>query len=152
MVVHRRKKVVKQRGSHTHGYGSKKKHRGAGSRGGRGNAGTGKRAGTNVPRLRAEGGRLGKHGFVYHGRKAVEKTIDFDQLNQQLERLVAAQKVEKQGNGYIVDLAKLSCDKLLGSGIPAHAYHVKGKATANAEKKLKESGGSAIAEKAAAKE
>lgn len=39
-MTKKRKKVVKMRGSHTHGYGSKKKHRGAGSRGGRGYAGS----------------------------------------------------------------------------------------------------------------
>ena len=45
MVVNRRKKVVKYRGHSNHGGGMRKKRRGAGSRGGRGNAGTGKRAG-----------------------------------------------------------------------------------------------------------
>ena len=40
-----RKKNTRQRGSHTHGWGAKKKHRGAGNRGGRGNAGSGPRAG-----------------------------------------------------------------------------------------------------------
>ena len=39
MVVRFRKKVRRMRGSHTHGWGAKKKHRGAGSRGGRGQAG-----------------------------------------------------------------------------------------------------------------
>ena len=34
----KRKKVVKMRGSKTHGYGSKKKHRGGGSQGGKGQA------------------------------------------------------------------------------------------------------------------
>ena len=36
MVVRREKRVRKLRGSKTHGWGSKKKHRGGGSRGGRG--------------------------------------------------------------------------------------------------------------------
>ena len=45
------KKVRKFRGSHTHGYGSKKKHRGAGSRGGRGMAGSGKRADQKKPSI-----------------------------------------------------------------------------------------------------
>jgi large subunit ribosomal protein L15 len=35
----KRKKLVKMRGSKTHGYGSKKKHRGGGSKGGKGQAG-----------------------------------------------------------------------------------------------------------------
>ena len=54
MTVNRRKKVVKQRGSHTHGWGSKKKHRGAGNRGGRGMAGSGKRADQRKPSILKE--------------------------------------------------------------------------------------------------
>ena len=44
MVVNKRKKFSRQRGGHTHGWGSKKKHRGSGNRGGKGMGGTGKRA------------------------------------------------------------------------------------------------------------
>ncbi len=43
MAINKQKKNVRQRGTKTHGYGSMKKHRGAGHRGGRGNAGSGKR-------------------------------------------------------------------------------------------------------------
>ena len=38
-MTQKRKKLVKMRGSKTHGYGSKKKHRGGGSKGGKGQAG-----------------------------------------------------------------------------------------------------------------
>ena len=48
MVVYKRKKVTKYRGSVTHGGGSRKKRRGAGSIGGRGNAGTGKIPGLSM--------------------------------------------------------------------------------------------------------
>jgi large subunit ribosomal protein L15 len=51
MTTHRRKKNVKQRGSKTHGWGSMKKHRGAGNRGGRGKAGTGKRGDQKKPTI-----------------------------------------------------------------------------------------------------
>ena len=44
MSVNKTKKVGKYRGSKTHGGGHMKKRRGAGNRGGRGMAGTGKRA------------------------------------------------------------------------------------------------------------
>ena len=43
MTHNKRKKNSRQRGEWTHGWGAKKKHRGAGHRGGRGNAGSGKR-------------------------------------------------------------------------------------------------------------
>ena len=44
MKTKKRKKVSRMRGSHTHGWGFKKKHRGKGHRGGIGKAGSGKRA------------------------------------------------------------------------------------------------------------
>jgi len=44
MISKKRKKVSRQRGSHTHSRGFKKKARGKGHRGGVGNSGSGKRA------------------------------------------------------------------------------------------------------------
>ena len=44
MSVNKRKKNTRMRAKTTHGYGSMKKNRGAGNRGGRGMAGSGKRA------------------------------------------------------------------------------------------------------------
>ena len=46
MVINKSKKKLKYRGSKTHGCGSMKKRRGAGHRGGRGAAGSGKRGDT----------------------------------------------------------------------------------------------------------
>ena len=51
MTVNKRKKNSRQRGSHTHGWGAMKKHRGAGNRGGRGAAGSGKRADSKKPSI-----------------------------------------------------------------------------------------------------
>jgi len=44
MPVNKRKKNSRLKGSHTYGWGSKKKHRKAGNRGGHGMSGTGKRS------------------------------------------------------------------------------------------------------------
>ena len=49
MVIFKRKKNTRQRGSHTHGWGAKKKHRGKGNKGGSGNAGSGKRSDSKKP-------------------------------------------------------------------------------------------------------
>ena len=51
MVVNKLKKKVKYRGSKTHGCGSMKKRRGAGHRGGRGAAGSGKRGDAKKPSI-----------------------------------------------------------------------------------------------------
>ena len=64
MKLKKRKARSRLRGARTCGYGSRKKHRGKGSRGGKGMAGTGKRAGQKITLLIKEGIKLGKRGFV----------------------------------------------------------------------------------------
>ena len=72
MTTHRRKKVKKYRGSKTHGGGSMKKRRGAGNRGGRGNAGSGKRGdakkGRYVGKIKHY---FGKRGFKIKDQEKV---------------------------------------------------------------------------------
>ncbi|GEM_PF-1132585 len=63
MVVRFRKKVIKRRGSRTYGYGSSKKHRGKGSRGGKGLAGSGKKGQHKKIGLMLKGYMIGKRGF-----------------------------------------------------------------------------------------
>lgn len=84
MPIHKRKKFTRQRGSKTHGWGSTKKHRGAGNRGGRGKAGTGKRADTKKPTI------INLFGNNYFGKKGFKRpqkmikgkiTININQLN-----------------------------------------------------------------------
>ncbi len=70
----KRKKVTKYRGSKTHGGGSMKKRRGAGSRGGRGRAGSGKKGDVKKPSYWHEYPYSGKKGFV--SRKEKPKTIN----------------------------------------------------------------------------
>ncbi len=113
MVVHRRKKTTKWRGRSTHGGGARKKRRGAGSRGGRGRAGSGKRAG----HLKF-GIVLGSSGFSPRGRHAVsEKTINVGHLTPLFaEKLVSQGKASKEGNVYNLNLESLGYTKLLGSG------------------------------------
>ena len=61
MVVRRAKKIRKKRGSRTCGYGITKKHRGAGSRGGRGKAGLLKHKKTWM--IKYDPDHFGKKGF-----------------------------------------------------------------------------------------
>jgi large subunit ribosomal protein L15 len=63
MKLKKRSARSRLRGQRTCGYGSRKKHRGKGSRGGKGMAGTGKRAGQKITLLIKEGLKLGKIGF-----------------------------------------------------------------------------------------
>ncbi|PIN87413.1 50S ribosomal protein L15 [Candidatus Woesearchaeota archaeon CG10_big_fil_rev_8_21_14_0_10_32_24] len=112
MVVRKSKKVNKYRAHTTHGGGHRKKRRGAGSRGGRGNAGLGKRAGHKKRQPLA-----GRQGF--RPRRTIEmiKSINVSFFTAvKVENLVAEGKAIKEGNIYVIDLAKLGVQKLLGTG------------------------------------
>ena len=101
---HKRKKNSRLRGSRTHGWGMAKKHSGSGNRGGRGNAGTGKRAEHKKSKILKLYGNeyFGKHGFRKHSPSVEYKTINL----YQLENL--------PGNS--IDLGKYGFTKLLGAG------------------------------------
>lgn len=114
MTVNKRKKNSRQRGSWTHGWGEKKKHRGAGSRGGRGMAGTGKRGDSKKPSIWKEK-YFGKFGFInYKKIKIVSQNLEF--LEKNAEKLVAKKMVSKEGEYFIVNSKKLNFNKLLGKG------------------------------------
>ncbi len=151
MVVHRRKKVVKYRGSVTHGGGSRKKRRGSGSRGGRGHAGSGKRSGH---RKRP----LGRHGFtsltkrVSHAGPAVRslaqtinvRTINVGNLTPgQLKRWTEQGLAREEKGTYAVDLGKAGYGKLLGAGsVSAKIAVTVPRWSAQAEQKIAAAGGS----------
>jgi large subunit ribosomal protein L15 len=97
----KRKKVIRQRGHRTHGYGSPKKHRGKGSRGGRGWAGSEGHRKTFILKYARE--RIGRQGFVPKTAGKI-RTIN-------LREVVGLAGKEKK-----IDLGALGYDKLLGKG------------------------------------
>ncbi|MEW5897053.1 MAG: uL15m family ribosomal protein [Nanoarchaeota archaeon] len=116
MVVRKRRKVTKYRGRTTHGGGSRKKRRGAGSRGGRGKAGSGKRAGH-----KKYGKTLGRVGFTSLkaslGKVFEEKVINVQFFSaDNVNKLVSEGRASREKDYYSVDLEKLGYDKLLGAG------------------------------------
>lgn len=117
MTVNRRKKNVRQRGSHTHGWGFKKKHRGAGNRGGRGMAGSGKRADQRKPSIFKEygGDYFGRKGFYKHNPRII-KAVNVSYLEEHLPELISKKLIKEENNSYIINLKDLGYDKLLGSG------------------------------------
>lgn len=113
MVTHKRKKVTKYRGSNTHGGGHGKKRRGAGSRGGRGFAGSGKRSG-HKKNLFVN--KLGRKGFTSRNFE-VQKGVNLGFFTaEKINQLLSEGKVQKEGEFYLVDLEKLGFNKLLGTG------------------------------------
>ena len=146
MVVHKRKKSKRMRGAKTtHGYGSKKKNRGAGNRGGKGMAGTGKRADQKKPTI------LKLYGNDYYGKRGFHrplsiihhlKAMNIEQLDLHLDRYVQQGLVTKQGEQYVVDLAKLGYQKLLGKGTLRHKLKIKAEQiTEHAAEKITKAGG-----------
>jgi large subunit ribosomal protein L15 len=120
----KKKLVTKRRGSKTHGWGSMKKHRGAGNRGGRGNAGSGKRGDQKKPAYwnakKPQGQKYGKAYFGSHGFSSVQPknvvALNVRDLDHMLIAWVSEKKVTKSGETYTVDLKALGFNKLLGTG------------------------------------
>ena len=98
MPVHKRRKFTRMRGQRGHGWGAKKKHRGAGNRGGRGMAGSGKRADQKKPTILKLYGNeyFGKHGFN-RPQKVIEKikAINLDKLQNKLDYYVENKLITK---------------------------------------------------------
>ena len=144
MTVNKRKKNTRQRGHKTHGWGAKKKHRGQGNRGGRGMAGTGKRADTKKPSYWKER-YFGKLGFVSKTPKIKINPVNMSFIEQNLSRFLSSNAIKKENNFYIVDLEKLGFNKLLGDGSVSMKFRIKAPyASKTAVEKVKEAGGEII--------
>ena len=150
MAARARRKFSRMRGTHTHGWGAKKKHRGAGHRGGRGMAGSGKRADQKKPTILKLYGNayFGRHGFN-RPQKMVQKikAINLDNLQSKLDSYLEQKLVIKDKEFYVVDLDKLGYQKLLGGG----KLNIKFKISAQyfskqAVKKIEEKGGTIVQE------
>jgi large subunit ribosomal protein L15 len=124
MSLNKRKKAVKFRGHHTHGYGSKKKHRGSGHQGGVGMAGTGKKADQKKTKIWKDKKYFGRHGFRSKNVPKI-KAINIFYIENHIEQLVASGVAKKEGSKYVLDLASIKCNKLLGSGTPTKVYEIK---------------------------
>ena len=147
MVVNRRKKFSRQRSSHTHGWGSKKKHRGAGNRGGRGMAGTGKRADSIKTLIWKDKKYFGKYGFKPKGIKEKIRAININDINEMLGKFLANKLIVKEGDCYVIDLKKLGYNKLLGAGKAVNKFKINVKyASGNAIEKIKKIGGEVVLE------
>lgn len=144
MVVRKTKKVNKYRGHTTHGGGHRKKRRGAGSRGGRGNAGSGKRAGH-----KRYGKVLGSTGFLPRRTVKHLNTINVNNFTGKfLEKLVKSGKAEKKGDVFSINLVKLGYQKLLGTGKTTLKLKlVVSEASARAVEKIVAAGGEVVVSK-----
>jgi large subunit ribosomal protein L15 len=144
MVVRRTKKILKRRGNRSPGFGSQKKHRGSGSRGGTGKAGLHKHK--RMSGLKYYPDNFGKSGFK-RPLDAVRRptTIKLGELDQMVDDLFNEKRVMKEKGLYLVDLPSLGYDKLLGNGRVTHKMLVQAKHFSSiALKKLEEAGCKAV--------
>lgn len=144
-MARKNRKIRKRLGSRTCGYGCAKKHRGAGSRGGRGNAGSGQHKQKGYSIL---GKSFGKIGF--HRPSALMKKIrpiNLSDIDNRIEKWAQEGKAKKTAGGYSIDMGDLGYDKVLGSGKLTHKIEVKALFfSESAKEKIAAAGGKAIAE------
>jgi len=122
-----RRKITRQRGKRTHGWGSKKKHRGKGSRGGKGYGGSSKHKRSYIYTYEPE--HFGYKGF--HSLRKKGNTINVGEL-------------ERFGKTEL-NLKKLGYTKLLSKGNISSAITVHiSEFSPKAKEKIEASGGKII--------
>ena len=147
MTTTKRKKVTKYRGSKTHGCGSMKKRRGAGNRGGRGLAGSGKRAMHHKQRIVKLFGKgyLGGRDFKVPYKKIKIVGVNLKYLEEHLNDIIEMGLGKKEGDSISIDLSKLGFNKLLGSGNVNSKFKIKTKFfSKKAKEKLEKKGGEIV--------
>ena len=131
-MIIKRAKTSRERGNKTHGWGHKKKHRGKGSRGGKGNAGSGKRADSKKPSTWKDLKKFGKHGFNPHHKQI---------------KVITVRELDKKYDG-TVDLTKERYSKIIGTGNITKKLEVTVQTcTPKAEEKIKKAGGKVNSQK-----
>ncbi len=130
------------RGSRTHGRG-KKHGRGAGGRGGTGNAGLHKHKFKSM--IKYDPMHFGRHGFTRHAQFEETTVINLEQLAARIPALEAEGHAKKSGAGFEVDLTAAGIDKLLGGGHVGSAFTIKvAQASEQARAKVQEAGGQVL--------
>jgi len=146
MVVRRRRKARKFRGSRTHGYGRVGQHRKGGSRGGKGRAAGRKHGHMWSYIIKYEPDRFGKHGFHRPQELVREpRTINVGELDEIIDLLLENKIAEYKENEIVIDVTKLGLDKVLGKGKVTKPLIIKAKSfTTSAIKKIEGARGKAI--------
>ncbi len=141
----KRDKRSRIRGRRTVGWGSRKKHRSSGNRGGFGMAGTGKKAGQKKTLvLKHMPGYLGKKGFYSLNTKQREKVkvINLNEINLKLKDFEKEGFAKSTSEGFELNLKGY---KILGEGNVANKLIVSASGfSASAKEKIEAKGGKAL--------
>jgi large subunit ribosomal protein L15 len=135
----KRSKRSRLRGRGACGYGHKSKHRGKGSKGGKGMAGTGKRAGQlRTWILKYQPDYFGKHGF-HSLRKPSYKTISLGQIHENMHKFLDKGIAKKSGETIEINLKNY---KILSNGHIKEKVIIKAKSfSKKAQEKVEKIGG-----------
>ncbi|RLG67058.1 MAG: 50S ribosomal protein L15 [Methanobacteriota archaeon] len=146
-MVRKKSKKRKLLGSRTWGGGSAKKRRGAGHRGGKGWAGSGKKKKTKWTWvIKYQPDYFGSHGFKRPQNQVFEPVVvNLDQVEELVEKhneLVVGRDGEDRA---IIDLSKLGVDKVLGRGKIGQPMVIRAPTfSKTAKQKLEAIGGKAV--------
>lgn len=140
-MIRKTRKIRKLRGSRSVGGGCTKKRRGAGHRGGRGQAGGNKHHWTwmviNDPK------HFGKYGFKRPQKTIQEfKPINLAYIDDEIDKLLANEVATKEDGQIVLDVTDLGYNKVLGRGSLSNAMLIKApKFSKSAVSKIEEAGG-----------
>jgi len=166
MLTQKRKKNTRQRGLGSHGWGHKKKHRGAGHRGGIGLSGTGARAdqkksavlsgassffkilsaqkGVPIRKLVKKYMHFGKKGFKSLNNKS-NTVLSLNHIENYFDKMVETGLIVKEKNEFVFDATANGYDKILGrTKISKKLTIICNEISAIAKQRLEEAGGKVI--------
>ena len=140
-MIRKTKKIRKLRGSRSVGGGCTKKRRGAGHRGGRGQAGGNKHHWTwmviNYPN------HFGKYGFK-RPQKTIQKfkAINLSFIDNEIQKFIAEDIAVEEDGQIVLDVTELGYNKVLGKGSLSTSMVIKSPMfSKSAIAKIEEAGG-----------
>jgi len=132
MKFKKRKKISRQRGGKTHGWGAKQRHRGKGCQGGKGMAGSGKRADQKKQKALMTAKKKGVK--KYFGKQGLTSR----RTAKRKDNIINLEDIKKKfGEGKI----ELKDYKILGQGDGFKAEIIAKSASKSAVKKMEKAGG-----------
>ena len=142
-MIRKRRKITRMRGSRTVGGGCSKKRRGAGHRGGRGQAGGHKHHWSWI--VKYDPKHFGKYGFK-RPQKLIKRpeTVNLAYLDEKIPELLESGVAVEENGMIVIDVTELGFEKVLGSGRLTRPVHVKAyEFSEGAAEKIEEAGGMA---------
>ncbi len=141
MQTKRTKRSRARAAKKTAGYGSKKKHRGSGHRGGFGRSNIGKRGSAKLMQItKGQKDYLGKYGFKSRAEKI--RTINIQQIQDKLATFLKDGTMKREGEVFLIDLSSLGYSKLLSKGdLKIKLQVIVDSASENAISKIEAAGG-----------